>query len=199
MSLRKFTVLSVTLLLAFSAVAFCSCGKGTTKAVENLSDVLRGNYVCDISFRLSGEEEIIGKGQITRNGTEVRLDILTPEPYSGMSIEYDTSGLPRSVAVHFSGMNTSLPNGAVARLNPIASLFADDFAPSLAKVPANNITEYEADGISGLCASVQYGDSMANIYFAADGSVPYRLEVSGDDSDSEIVFDIFKAQETLVS
>lgn len=200
MRLRKITVFVPVFIFIVLTTVLCSCGKGSArKAVSELSDTFRGNYICEISFRLGGDEEISGNGQITKNGTVVRLDILSPEPYSGMSIEYDTSGLPQSVAVHFSGISTTLPKGAVARLNPLSSIFADDFSSALAAVPNSSITEYEADGIIGLCASTSHGDSEVDIYFSSDGSIPYAMTLTSDGVSTDIVFDSFKAQETIVS
>lgn len=178
--------------LAFYAVILCSCsGNTAVKSASALSDILRGDYECEISFTLGGDDIVEGTGKITKNGTVTRLDILSPEPYSGMSIEYDTEGLPQSVAVHFSGMSVTLPEGAVARLSPIASLFADDFAASLSSLPKNDMTEYDSDGISGLCAAMKHGDADINLYFSSDGSVPYALEYTKNGVCTDVIFNVF--------
>lgn len=179
-------------IIVFVTMMFCSCSGNTgIKSASGLSDILRGDYECEISFTLGGDDTVEGTGRITKVGTVTRLDILTPEPYSGMSIEYDTEGLPQSVAVHFSGMSIVLPEGAVERLNPIAALFADDFAASLSSLPKDSLTEYDSDGISGLCATLKHGDADINLYFASDGSVPYALEYTKDGVCTDVIFNVF--------
>ncbi len=194
MRFGKLSVIFVLSLVVTAAILSSCAGTKKQKAACALSDVLRGNYVCELNFNVRGKEQYSGKAEITKSGTVTRLDILSPEPYSGMSIEYDTAGLPSSVAVHFSGMSTLLPSDAVARINPIASLFADDFASCLGKVSKDDITEYELEDRKGLCASLLYSDARIIVYFSETGSVPYSLEYESDDMQADIVFDVFKAQ-----
>lgn len=192
---------AVILITVITAVTLYSC-RGTKKqqAVTGLSDTLRGNYESEISFFIPGSDaEYNGKAKITRDGTITRLDILSPEPYSGMSIEYDVKGLPSSVAVHFLGIDTELPAKALSKVNSVAVLFADDFAKSLGKIHPESIAEYSLpDETSGYCATLLYSDAEITIYFSDESHIPYSLEYRGKEINADIVFDSFKPEITSV-
>ena len=96
--------------------------------------------------------------------------------------------------MHFSGMDVSLPTDAVAKINPVTSLFADDFAQMLSKLPSESIKEYETDDQKGICASLTYNGADISVYFSSDGAVPYSLEYSSDKLRAELVFDTFKKE-----
>ncbi|MBR3996070.1 MAG: hypothetical protein IKI97_12420 [Clostridia bacterium] len=195
---KLFAIVLITVISAFSLY---SC-KGSKKqqAVSGLSDILRGNYESEISFFVPGTDaEYNGKAKIIRDGTITRLDILSPEPYSGMSIEYDVKGLPSSVAVHFSGIDIELPAKALSRVNSVAVLFADDFTSALGKIHPESITEYSLpDETSGYCVTLPYSDAEITIYFSDESYIPYSLEYRGKEINADIVFDSFKPEITSV-
>ncbi len=188
------TIITTFLLLSVSLLLTSCTASKKQKAAQSLSDILRSNYICNLSYTIRGSEnEYTGKANITKNGYITRLDILSPDPYSGLGIEYNVSGLPESAAIHFLGMNTSLPIDSMASINPLASLFADDFASVLSKIPNDSITEYELEDKTAFCATLTYSDADITICFSDDGSIPYSLEYSKDIS-AEITFDYFKPE-----
>ena len=192
-------LIATALIATFALFSLNSC-EGTKKrnAMEGLSDLLRGNYISEISFSIPGSDsQYNGKATITRNGTLTRLDILSPEPYSGMSIEYDVMGLPSNVAVHFLGMSTELPTKALSKVNSVAVLFADDFSSALSKLHPESITEYSLpDETSGYCANLLYSGAEISVYFSDQGYIPYSLEYRSDEINADIVFDTFKPEIT---
>jgi len=175
-------------------LSLCSCGASRKKkALEELSDNLCGSYTSEVSFRVPATNIAYeGKAQIAKKDTVTQLDISSPEPYAGISIEYDVKGLPSSVAIRFSGMETTLPRKAVSKINAVAVLFADDFASTLQSISTESITEYElADGKKGCCASLVYGDAQIALYFSAENGIPYSMEYRSDLINADIIFDSF--------
>lgn len=191
----KIIIKGALLLLFIWMTLLCSGCKGSKKqqAVRKLSENLRGDYTSEISFTVpEGSSELCGNAQITRSGTTTTLDIHEPEPFAGMSIEYDVKGLPSSVAVHFLGINTAVPSEALSRVNSIAVLFADDFASSIEKIAPESMIEYELEnGSTGCCASVPYGDAEVTLYFDEVTGIPLLLEYRSESINTDIVFEHF--------
>ena len=134
----------------FTVILFCtllcSCTENGRKesSVQNISDTLRTSYAAELAFNVRHREDTFeGTAQLLRDGSNVSLDIKSPEPFSGLSIEYDAAGAPSSVAVHFKGIDTTLPSAALTKVNILASLATGDFPEILSKVSGENITEYE--------------------------------------------------------
>lgn len=191
---RIFYIFCVLILTAFQLLSLTSCnGSKKSRALDNLSNSLLGDYTSEISFGAHGAtDSFTGNAEITRSGTVTRLDIHSPEPYSGMSIEYDVKGLPSSVAVHFSGIDTTLPSEALSKVNSVAALLADDFASCLAKLSFSDITEYTLpEGEIGYCAALFYGGADITVYFSENGDVPYTIEYRGESLSVDIKFDSF--------
>lgn len=191
---RTLYVFCVLILSVFQLLSLSSCkGSKKSSALDNLSDSLRKDYTSEISFSLNGVSgDFSGNAEITRNGTVTRLDIHSPEPYSGISIEYDVKGLPSSVAVHFSGIDTTLPSEALSKVNSVAALFADDFATCLSKLPFDSITEYTLpEGETAYCTTLFYGGADITVYFSENGDIPYIIEYRGPSTSVDIKFDSF--------
>ena len=187
--------ISATVLTVIMLISLFSCtGTRKRQALESFADVLRTDYESSITYSINGgDTEISGNAEIRREGTVTSLDILAPEPYSGMSIRYDVKGLPQSVAVHFSGMDTRLPTDAVSRINAIAVIFADDFASNLSKLSAEGLTEYEipdSDGKTAYKADVKHGEADITVYFDRDG-IPLSLEYRSEAVNADVTFDSF--------
>lgn len=184
------------LIAVISALFLYSCTGGGKKErfVKNIADNLRTSYMSELTFNIrTGEKSYDGTAQLLRDMSVTRLDILSPEPFSGLSVEYDTAGAPSSVAVHFAGIDTTLPKEALSRINILASLSADDFLSVLSKTAGENITEYQiSEDKVGYCARVIYGEAEIVFCFSEDGNVPYSFEYSSDDINASVVFTKFK-------
>lgn len=197
MQLKKHFITTVTILTSFAVILTSCIASGKQKAVKNLSDAFRSDYISDLTFSVNTSNgEYNGTATVTRNEYITGIDIHSPDPYSGLSIEYNVKGLPESIAMHFSGMNATLPPDSIARINPITSLFADDFADTLSKLPKESIKEYELEDGKGCCASLVYNGADISVYFSSDGSVPRSLEYSSDAMTAAITFDTFKPEIT---
>ncbi len=184
----------VPLVLIPLILTSCAVSK-KQKAAQSLSDTLRSSYKCEISFTVHGKEnDYTGNASVSKNGPVTKLDIHSPDPYSGMSIEYNVSGYPESIALHFSGMDVTLPENALARINPLTSLFADDFASVVSKLPNEAVTEYEKDGKTAYCAVVPYANANVSLHFSDCGTVLYMMEYSSPDFSAELTFDSFKCE-----
>lgn len=182
-------VLSLTLMLSL-----VSCGDSGHKSLMRLCRNLRSDYVCSLNFTSgSGESKTEGSAELSHGETLSTLKINSPEPLSGMQIEYDTVGAPSSISVHFSGIDVSLPEGALARINRVAALSADDFVGVLEKVGADKVVEYDMqNGEVGYFAEVPYREATVTLCFSKDGEVPYSLEYLSEDVRTSVEFCDFK-------
>lgn len=188
----------ITAVLAFIlGICLFSCGENGKKenSVKGLSEALRTSYESEVKFSILQDGETLeGQAILTRDGANVQLDISEPASLAGMSIEYDAVGAPSSVAVHFAGIDTTLPTAAISRMNVLACLAAGDFPEILARVSGENITEYEyGENIRGYCARLKYGEADVAICYSADGTVPYSIEYSNGDLYGTFTFVKFKS------
>ena len=172
----------LALLLAPCLFCLCACAafpSKNEKSLRELSTVLLAPYTAECAFDVTvGDVRTEGTVRLSRGGTFTRLDMTSPEPYAGLSIEYDTAGAPSSIAVHFDGIDTTLPAGALSNVTRFASLATDDFAAFLGGLPGESVTELEtADGKAENCASLVYRGADVQVCYA-DG-VPLRVLYRG--------------------
>lgn len=194
--LKKHAAKSVFSLCFAIAVLFvlCSCMQSKKqRALNEISDILRTEYTSDVSFRINdGNYELAGTACIIKGDNITAFDIKSPDPYSGLCIEYDVSGLPSSVSVHFSGMDATVPKEAVTAINSVAVLFADDFASALSKTEVQSIMQYTLpNGGDGYCAQFVYSGADICVYFSSDVPLPSRFEYRSGDIEADVVFDSF--------
>lgn len=172
-----------------------SCGKEAKKqqALQTISEKLLSDYECHINYSFqSSEKTIEGQAEVVRSGTVTNLKILSPEPYSGLGVEYNTQGAPTAITVHFLDIDTAVPQDALSKINTVASIFADDFAQSICKAPKENIREYDASNNSkGYCATVNYNGAEITLYFSESGIIPYFMEYVSESQTVDIVFESF--------
>lgn len=188
----------ITVALFFTlCICLFSCGENGRKesSVKILSEVLRTSYESAVKFSILQDGETLeGEAVLARDGANVHLDITQPEALSGMSIEYDAAGAPSSVAVHFKGIDTTLPTSAISRINVLAGIAAGDFPEILARVSGENITEYEyGESFRGYCARLKYGEADIVICYSAGGDVPYSIEYSDGNLYGTFTFTKFKS------
>lgn len=188
---------TLALLLAPCLFCLCACAafpSKNEKSLRELSNVLLAPYAAECAFDVTiGENRAEGTVRLSRGGTFTRLDMTSPEPYAGLSIEYDTAGAPSSVAVHFDGIDATLPAGALANVTRFACLATDDFAAFLGGLSGENVTEVEtAKGEIERCASLVYRGADVQVCYAE--GVPTRVLYSGDGARAAITITKFKPE-----
>lgn len=188
---RSIITLVVFPLILLFALSSCA-GKGQS-ALSNLCENLRSDYVAVLSFKTNGDEPVIGECEISHGEALTSIRLKSPELLSGLSVEYDVSGAPSSVAIRFKDFDMELPKASLTKINAIASLAADDFISTLEKVDESNITEYElSEDEDGYIAVVPYGEAEITLCFSSDGNTPYSLEYSSSSLTVSVVFTSFK-------
>ena len=196
MKTRK--TLYFALILALLIVAgLISCTQGTRKkeTLANLSDNMHSSYAAEISYNLSSGDFILsGDAIITKNKANTTLKLLTPEQYSGLTIDYDVTGAPQSVAVHFSGIDTTLPNLALSRINTIAQLFSEDFVQVLTMQGTDKISEVENvnTGETEYFTQVSFANSLVGVRLSAQEEKPLYFEFTSDELSGNITFESFE-------
>lgn len=190
--------LYLNFLLALLIIAgLVSCTQGTRKKsmLDTLSDNMHSSYTAEISYNLSsGDFLLSGDAIITKEKANTTLKLLTPEQYSGLTIDYDITGAPQSVAVHFSGIDTTLPTVALSRINAIAQLFSEDFLQVLTMQSSDKIAEVENvnSGEAEYFTQVPFGNSVVGVRFSGNGEKPLCFEFTGDELSGNITFKSFE-------
>ncbi len=102
--------------------------------LRRCGSALLGNYDSEMTYRVRfGDQVTEGSVNVRKAGSVTRIEINGPEPLSGLCAEYDVTGLPKSVEVHFLGIDTKLPESALAHLTLAFSVISDEAATLLAK------------------------------------------------------------------
>ncbi len=175
-----------------------SCGKEAKKqqALQTFSEKLLSDYECHINYSFqSNEKTAEGQAEILRAGTVTNLKILSPEPYSGLGVEYNTQGAPTAITVHFLDIDAAVPQDALSKINAVASIFADDFAKSICKASKENIREYDvSDNSKGYCVTVNYNSAEITVCFSESGAIPYFMEYVSETQKVDIVFESFNGK-----
>ncbi len=191
--LWKLISLFFILVLISLFVIACLPGSKKDEGLRSLCENLRTSYDSHLTFVIrTGGENIEGTARLSRDGAISTLQILSPEPYSDLCVEYDISGAPSGISVHFSGIDTTLPASALARINTIASLCADDYLTLLRNVPKDNISEIT--DTNGELFSVNFPYKNADTCLTFDGTSYYPLAFEYTDNDicASVVFEKFK-------
>lgn len=196
MKTRKKLYLNVLFVLMTVAM-LVSCTQEVRKKTElsNFSDNMHSSYTAEISYNLSAPDfALSGNAIISKEKANISLKLLSPEPYSGMTIDYDVTGVPESVAVHFSGIDTTLPNEAVSKINAIVQLFFDDFLDILSKQSSDKIAVVEnvTSGENEYFTQVPFGNSVVGVRFSESGALPLYFEFTGDELSGNIAFNNFQ-------
>lgn len=199
--MKKRKSLYLNALLSVVLVAgLVSCTGGTRKKamLNNLSDNMHSSYTAEISYNIAAADfTLSGDAIVIKDKANITLKLLTPEQYSGLTIAYDVMGDAKSVAVHFSGIDTTLPTEAVSRINVVTKLFSEDFLKVLTAQSSDKIAAVEnvSSGKNEYFTQVPYGNSVVGVRFSEDGEEPLFFEFTEDVISGNISF---KSFETVV-
>jgi len=184
-------------LAAFFAVvlmlfSLCSCTKkdGTEKLCEFL---FSGGYEAEFDFTLSGGETPILGSATVKKGEKVRIEFLSPEPFSSLSIESDELGEPGVLIFNYYGMRSPLPDKAMGKISLLLSLFGDGMPKGIGGKEA--IVEKFSDDTDGdntkslmLCSFVRADGAKCRVIYDKTDGFPQKMSAENGEICAEITF-----------
>lgn len=176
------------------------CTDATGK--KNLCTTLFSPYVAEIEFVFEKDgESVAGTAHVTRSDT-VRIDITSPDPFTGVSAEMGADDRTDIISLSYSGIKAELPKHALDKLDLMLSLFADSVAAAVEKTPGSafvpceevyaveGLGEIEAYQTEFLCGDIRY----ILVYDSVTGT-PLDICAEYDGSAAEVKIKKFKGTE----
>ncbi len=130
----------VALITILMGLIMISCAENKSGKKELLS-VMHSDYSADVEYLLDADGvSVSGEARITRN-ENVRIDILSPDPYTGLSVQGDALDKASVISLEYSGIKAEIPKNALEKLNIILSMFADSAATAISDLKKDAFTE----------------------------------------------------------
>ena len=159
----------VMIIVAISAVS-CSGEKNGKHLFEKnmLSD-----YMAEIDFLIDFDgNPLSGSAKITKNKL-LRLDVYSPDPYSGISIECDVSGKADMISIVYSGIKVEIPRNAMEKLVFLANMMSESTAFAIKEQKDSSFTK---------CEELYVSEDIPN-------AVPYEVRFQHDGADYIYIYD----------
>lgn len=122
------------------SITLFSCS-GKENGKKELVSLMNSDYVADVEYLLeAGELSVCGEARITRN-ENVRIDILSPDPYTGLSVQGDALDKASVISLEYSGIKAEVPKNALEKINIILSMFSDSAATQIQGLKNDEFTE----------------------------------------------------------
>jgi hypothetical protein len=165
---------------------FSSCSFKDNGA-ENLASKLFSNFLMESEYTISTNGETLSGSARVNKGKTTRIDILAPDPYTGMSVESDASGAPSILSFSYSGINVEFTPEAFSKLNLAFQLMSPKVCAQLEKskrLKTQAITEaYTLIGLTDIhpvsIALKNEGDNITFVYDKATGT-PLAMSIESD-------------------
>lgn len=132
--------------IAIMAVAMlmssCTANKSGRKHLER---ILFCDYAAEIEYVFEYKDTTLaGTGRITR-GENVRFDILSPDPYTGISVQGDAADKIDTISISYSGIKADIPKSILNKLSLVLSMFSDTAANGIENAPGTAFMQSESD------------------------------------------------------
>lgn len=178
------SVIAVSVILFTLLFAVASCGNDKTGrhdfAITMLSD-----FSADIDFLMDFDgNPISGTGKITKDDN-LRFDVLSPDPYSGISIECDALGQADMISISYSGIKAEVPKTAMEKLLFVANMMSESTALAIKQQKGKDFKiceEMYSDVQPGYSApyEVRFNYDNTDYIFIYDSINGMPLEIYGD-------------------
>lgn len=131
--------MSFLLVTVVAAMCLFSCGDETGR--RELRKTMLSDFTSEIDYLIDIDgNPILGNAVITKN-QRLRLDILSPDPYSGISVECDVTGEADVVSISYSGIKAELPGKAMEKLVFMMNMMSENTASALGRQNAKDYKE----------------------------------------------------------
>ncbi len=173
----------IAFVLCITVVTSCGDGKNLAKLVcDNLysSYSLCGAYCIEASGRrIEGELELL-RSDITK------INFLSPDEYSSISVSSDYSGKSDIISFEFSGIPADVPKSIATGLSLMLSLFSDSIPSAVSALDKEAFSVNDNNGK----ATVQFSQNGIDysLGFSSETGIPDSL--SADDGKNAITINV---------
>ena len=174
MSVRHKNVFRMLLYAFLCLPMFAACA-GANHG-EALAETLYSDYNTDCRFTLAADDTVIEGVMHVEKDDRLTLDILEPQPYTGIRVETDRSGDNEQYGIDYDGVSVTVPKDMLFRFGLLCAPFEDGFAAKIEALPPDSFTENEENG--EIHVSFPYGDGSGNVVFDGRSGIPHTLKIS---------------------
>lgn len=181
----------IALAVLVSAVLFGGCAKDNGKA--RLCQALYSPYEAQASVVLeSGERSVTLQTRLSHTSEGVRMEILSPEPYDGISAE-SVCGESELLSLAYDGIRAELPKSDLEALGLVLTLLSDASVNALEAQPRTAFVPFEEASAQTLygVSFVYDGGTYTAVYDTQTG-IPQSLGLKNATSAVEIHIEKFK-------
>jgi len=187
--------------LVVAVTGLFSCGDKTGR--RELRKTMLSDFTSEIDYLIELEEKpVSGSAVITKN-QRLRLDILSPDPYSGISVECDVTGEAEVVSISYSGIKAEVPGKAMEKLVFLMNMMSESTASALGNQNAKDYKEcgeyLSEDYKEAKPYEVCFTHDGAEYVFIYDSVTGMPLEIFADNGycKAEIKVRKLKTEETV--
>ncbi len=174
-----------------SAALFGGCARDCGK--ERLCQALYSPYEALSSVVLeSGERSITLQTHLSHTSEGVRMDILSPEPYDGISAE-SVCGENELLSLAYDGIRAELPKSDLESLGLVLTLLSDASVNALEAQPRTAFVPFEEASAQTLYqVTFVYDEGTYTAVYDVDTGIPLLLGLQTETSSVELHIEKFK-------
>ena len=123
---KKVAVKITALIMAVAGVGvFLFSCFGESNGKNELTRLMFSSFTAEGEYLFeAGDASVAGKLRITRD-ENVRLEFLSPDPYTGICVTGDAADNVSVLSVSYSGIKADIPKSMLSRLNMMLAMFSD--------------------------------------------------------------------------
>ncbi len=164
--------------------------------------MLFSDYSAQFDFFFEGESGSVSGTAVVSKADSVRIDVTSPDPFTGICAETSFNGENNLFSVSFSGIKAELPADTVEKISLISGVFSNGTAAQLKSTPADKFVKcdeiFELDGIGVIDAytvSKTERGTDYDFYYDRNTGYPVYICVKNGDSRAEIKIKKIKIKE----
>ena len=155
--MTKTKKITLVFALVFIIIPLSSCGN-SSNGKSKFCDVLFSDYASQVEFFFESENGSVSGTANVLKSDFIRIDVTSPDPFSGISAEITDSGENNLITVSFSGIKAELPADAIEKISLISSAFGDGAAAEIKNTPSDKFKKcgeiFELEGVGIIDAYV---------------------------------------------
>lgn len=184
----------ITAFLIFLTVLFTLFGCTKKDGSEKLCEFLfAGGYEAEFDYSFYDGQELSGSAKVKKSD-KVRIDFLSPDTLSSLSVESDEMGEPGVLIFNYYGMRAPLPDGALSKVSLLLSFFSDEIPKGILSDKASVSTytdekgEFDKDIPLKICTFSGDDGADITVVFDASNGFPVRFSAVRDTKTVQITF-----------
>lgn len=169
---------------------------------RDFEKILASDYTAEIEFSVDFMgNPLAGEAVVTRSDT-VRIDILSPDPYSGISVESDADDKASVISISYAGVKAEIPKQSLEKIEFVIGMFSDSASNAVAKAKKEAFAPCSENYISDtLSETVPYecvfsvGENSYSYIYDSRSGMPLELFGANDGCKAEIKINKLKIAE----